>query len=641
MKYLLMLLLASIAFQARAIPDNVYQKLVELNACWKEQPDIDKLPYPEYDNRTEHEWIRTHLALVEQTLRARSTAHLSVQQKTNRLNVLAHLNQYWQEGNFPVNDQYNYRTPIFIDKYDNFCAVGYLVKATGYEQVSRKIAAQTNLAYVREMNYPELFAWANEYGFTVDELAWIQPNYHFYPGETANPVGKGTNGTVFEMHVSQSGNRLYVGGNFTTVDSLISANSIAYITDSGNVYRWHSIGIGVNGPVYAIQEFDNKIFIAGNFNKSGITPMSSIAYWDGNAWQRAGCIDGTVKDLIVFEHELYACGDLNMCNGQPDVNFIKWTGTGWTAIPGLNGHINKMYERGNELMLGGLFTYNNNSENIVRWSKQTGFIPYQLPIINEVMDICEYRGALVASGRSTTTKAELLYKDSASIWIATAPGIGTQSVVSYNTLCPDADTLWVGGNFLTSWLPSPYGTYHKYAYSARAMYMWNKKEEFPHGGFNLDGAVRKFIMFKGTLIGGGEFKDYYYPGSTRFGWHLNGIFHQDRPTPYVPPYSKAIPGNNQPVDGVHTTLPNGVSYIEKHDAYCKLYPNPARDLLYMESNFSVREITLYDMSGRVLLRRELTGATQTQLLLPQLPAGIYIAELTGDGVKLIQRLSVQ
>ncbi|MBW7914270.1 MAG: hypothetical protein H3C54_11390, partial [Taibaiella sp.] len=221
MKTIVTLLLLCITYTGFGKSKPAYEKLCEVNKCWTEQPDVNQLAYPEYDNRSEHEWIRTHLSLVEQTLRARSTSHLSAQQQANRLNALAHLNQYWHEGNFPVNDQYNYRTPIFIDKYDNFCAVGYLVKATGFEQVSRKIAAQTNLAYVREMNYPELFAWATEYGFTVDELAWIQPGYGWV--SYAKPMGKGTDGEVYELYVDKAGDKLYVGGNFGKVDSTIVA----------------------------------------------------------------------------------------------------------------------------------------------------------------------------------------------------------------------------------------------------------------------------------------------------------------------------------------------------------------------------------------------------------------------------------
>src|SRR5690606_37189284 len=167
--------------------------------------------------------------------------------------ALDHLHAYMLAGAFPQNEDYTYRTPIFIDKHDNFCAVGYLVKATGYEQVSRMIAAKINLAYVREMDYPELFAWAKDYGFTVDELAWIQPTYG--PSAPAFVIGQGTDGPVMEMYVG-TGDKLYVGGNFTNVNINTAAASIAYITESGNVDTWHTMGNGVNGTVLAIAEYN-------------------------------------------------------------------------------------------------------------------------------------------------------------------------------------------------------------------------------------------------------------------------------------------------------------------------------------------------------------------------------------------------
>ena len=129
-----------------------YKKLTEVNKCWADQPDVRPAMLPGYAALTEREWIRTHLSLVEGILSNRNTDHLSSAQKHNRAKCLSLLHGYWLSGNFPVNEDYATRTPIFIDKYDNFCAVGYLVKATGNEQVSRMIAAKTNLAYVKEMN---------------------------------------------------------------------------------------------------------------------------------------------------------------------------------------------------------------------------------------------------------------------------------------------------------------------------------------------------------------------------------------------------------------------------------------------------------------------------------------------------------
>src|SRR5687768_9679530 len=95
-----------------------FKKLAEVNKCWTEQKDLPALPA--YTSLNERQWIKLHLSLVEQTLRARDVSSLTAAQKQNRNKSLDDLHQYWQAGRFPVNDRYAYRTPIFIDKYDNF-----------------------------------------------------------------------------------------------------------------------------------------------------------------------------------------------------------------------------------------------------------------------------------------------------------------------------------------------------------------------------------------------------------------------------------------------------------------------------------------------------------------------------------------
>lgn len=642
MKNLLILFLASISFHAQAIPTNVYQKLVELNACWEEQPDVDKLAYPECDNRSEREWIRTHLTLVEQTLRARNTAHLSEQQKAKRAQALYHLNQYWHEGNFPVNDQYNYRTPIFIDKYDNFCAVGYLVKATGFEHVSRKVAAQTNLAYVREMNYPELFAWANEYGFTVDELAWIQPQYIRVPHGKCNAMGKGTDGEIFELYVDKAGEKLFVGGAFSIADSIVSAHGIAYIKDSNNKYTWHNLGDGVNGTVHAIAEHDSKIFIAGTFNKSGTTSLNNVAYWDGTKWNAAGCIDGVVKDMVVMGNELYACGDFNMCDGTQDVNFAKWTGSAWQAIPGLKGRVNTMHVVGNELILGGYFDYGGDNTNLIKWYSLYGYVPYSTKIENEVMDIEPYKGTYYISCRATISNANMVYyRVGTAGWVSSKSAIGGSSPNSFNTLCAEQDSLWMGGDYYDyPPMPSMGSSWHvSYTSNLSApMFTW-----WGDNSFYLDGPVNKFVLFKGALVGGGKFSKHL------FGTMLNHIFFRAKPPvpapppspPSIPPYANATKDNNSISDAGHSTATT-VEHLKEQTALCTIYPNPAHDVLIITNNFKADKLTLYDLNGRSVFEEKLNRSASQQIALPQLAQGIYIVEVENtEGVNMVQRITIR
>jgi hypothetical protein len=296
MKALLFLLCCLICSNTRA-DNKCYQKLSEVNKCWTEQKDIPALP--DYKNKSERDWISLHLSLVEQVLRKRDPQQLNSQQKARRNQCLGILHRYWQEGNFPVNDRYAYRTPIFIDDLDNFCAVGFLLKETGYESISRKISAQTNLAYVHQMDYPELSEWAAQYGFSTDELAWIQPGYP--PNTSCRKVGEGVDGVVQELYVDEAEEKMYVGGSFIQADKSVTANNIAYVTEASGVYTWHSMGSGVRGKVNAITRFDDKIFAAGSFDEAGGKTAGNIAYWNGSEWAAAGCVTGTVHDLLVFE----------------------------------------------------------------------------------------------------------------------------------------------------------------------------------------------------------------------------------------------------------------------------------------------------------------------------------------------------
>lgn len=68
------------------------------------------------------------------------------------------------------------RAPIFVDAAGTRCAVGHLLDVDRPDLVDR-IHARANGAWLLEMDEPELAAWAGGHGFTLDELAWIQPAY--------------------------------------------------------------------------------------------------------------------------------------------------------------------------------------------------------------------------------------------------------------------------------------------------------------------------------------------------------------------------------------------------------------------------------------------------------------------------------
>jgi|GEM_PF-1202726 hypothetical protein len=501
MRAIITLLLSILAITSNA--KTTYQKLCEVNKVWKEQ-DISVIEFPVYANYTEQQWIKLHLSLVEQTLRAKHTDQLTIQQQHNRSKALDHLHDYWQTGSFPQNEDYSYRTPIFIDRQDNFCAVGYLVKATGYEHVSRKISANTNLAYVRDMRYEGLFAWANEYGFTVDELAWIQPTYA--PPVYARPVGSGFSGRVSELYVDPAGQNLYVGGTFINNSTPEFCYNIARVTNDGG-FEWHNMGAGVNGRVDAIAQFVNDVFVAGSFSMAGNTSVSNIAKWNGSDWQAAGCIQGSVKDMVVYSGRLYACGNFTICADPTPVNFAVWTGATWQSIPGVIGTVNTMEVVHNDLFLGGNFNHLSIQVNAVKWNEATGFSLFGNPIQNEVNDFVTGQGRLFAYCKHTSHNDSglihtLLPNDT---WLTTYKSYFTAGA-SFNSGCEyvigghSTGKNILGGSFNSN-TPCPLSNTAMVTSGATLC-------TYPlTNTLRLDNNVYKVVMYKGHIVLGGDFSE--------------------------------------------------------------------------------------------------------------------------------------
>lgn len=163
--------------QANPATPTAYQQLCSLNKYWKQHPAFTKeLNEPRF--YANHEaLIKYHLQMAEYYLRQNPPARLSPAQQQNRLHCLQILHNYGQAGIFPKNTHHTFTIPYFIDDYNTACAVGHLIRETGYEDLACRIANEMNYAYLEQMPYPEIAQWATLMGFDVAELKWIQPAY--------------------------------------------------------------------------------------------------------------------------------------------------------------------------------------------------------------------------------------------------------------------------------------------------------------------------------------------------------------------------------------------------------------------------------------------------------------------------------
>jgi hypothetical protein len=123
--------------------------------------------------------IADHLHRVADRLAERTAPTLVEGPSQRRLALLDTLQAYADRGRFPLNNTVPGRTPVFIDEQGTACAVGQLMIGSGHEALAEQIRKEMNLAYVYDIDLPEVAVWARDHGFTIDELAWIQPTYHF------------------------------------------------------------------------------------------------------------------------------------------------------------------------------------------------------------------------------------------------------------------------------------------------------------------------------------------------------------------------------------------------------------------------------------------------------------------------------
>lgn len=129
--------------------------------------------------RAETTRLRAHFDSVDRELRGADVSHLTATQKARRAELVSWLRQYRNAGRFPENDRFaNRMVPFFRDSHGTLCAMAYLIDRSGRGDIVDKVAATRNNAYIHELaDDPELVAWLDAWGLTVDEAARIQPQY--------------------------------------------------------------------------------------------------------------------------------------------------------------------------------------------------------------------------------------------------------------------------------------------------------------------------------------------------------------------------------------------------------------------------------------------------------------------------------
>ncbi len=125
----------------------------------------------------EHVRMKVHLEFVRAWLAARPATRPEL--AARRAELLGYLDDYIAHGVTPRNTHLPWRTAVFIDDAGAICAVGYLIERSVGRALPDRIAAEHRYDVLEDIAaaMPEVDAWIRSSGFTLDELASIQPAY--------------------------------------------------------------------------------------------------------------------------------------------------------------------------------------------------------------------------------------------------------------------------------------------------------------------------------------------------------------------------------------------------------------------------------------------------------------------------------
>jgi hypothetical protein len=195
------------------------------------------------------ERIYIHLSYVEQLLRNALPDNLTPSQKEQRLIFLDHLRDYREAGNFPVNDDHpDTRRPTFISDNGNICAVGYLVEQSAGRAVAEYINDHYKNSYITAIDAPVFLDWAENSGFTIEELAMIQPMYQ----TVTNDVHKTNNRLevpyIATSSVALTANALYWSPDFNVYSPFTNHT----------VRQWAGLAIGTGTILHGVLNVNLK-----------------------------------------------------------------------------------------------------------------------------------------------------------------------------------------------------------------------------------------------------------------------------------------------------------------------------------------------------------------------------------------------
>lgn len=609
-----------------------YAHLVEINAEWKNHKGIGPKTIISFANDTER--ISFHLNLVVAHLQKNFPESLSEEARLNRTNLLDELYRYANTKVFPTNLYHKERTPYFIDDFNVHCAVGYLIMKSGHSELSNRIRDEHNYDYIRDITTPGILEWAKEYGFELEELAWIQPGYT--SSTTFTGLGD-TDGEVTILCKDYTNNRLIYAGNFDNINGGTTPCSGIGYYEFGTM---HCLGNGIDGVIHHAYEANGNIYVSGALISGGNTYSQAI-FSNGNwTYENIPGMEGItartgISGASDFKREVVLMNDQG--SNEHEVWRLNNSDV-WEKQATANGPINSIAQGNTHIAYGGTFSSltlqlssgnqqlsttnaclrENNSEN---WSQLTGQIATEVNVVKWLNGTFFFGGIDTPPANIDEPFAPIAMLHSDTL-IGLYGGLTPNYSFGFSTEVNVTDIDVVGDNRLVICGNFAAGSAIFFGDNLAVIDMTNfpifagnpgpsNIETIARGSWNGQ-ILRSCVIVDQTLYVGGDFTT--------------------APTSTVP--DPLDPFNDLPVHSAvgHIAQMNEPLNINTADLLTfDVYPNPVTETLHVKASYSPKNISILDMKGSILL----TESNVISMDVSQLKAGHYLVKVEMDQGQIV------
>ena len=178
-----------------------------------------------------------------------------------------------------------------------------------------------------------------------------------------NPTSWNPNSNDIVRSIAVYGNKIYTGGDFTSIGGQSRNNIAAFSLSTGNITSWNPVTTGTSSNINLISFRNNNIYAGGNFTGIGGQSRNNIAALDSSSANASTLwnpnANGTINAIEPYGNYIYTGGNFSSIGGQTMGNIAMLdtvSGNPTTWNPNANNYISSLKCDKKKIYAGGAFT---------------------------------------------------------------------------------------------------------------------------------------------------------------------------------------------------------------------------------------------------------------------------------------------